>query len=734
MLQYTARITSQDTPRVGGRNLLLNSDKSLSNKEYYVGQYDISDPSLMVADEYYTIQIWGAAEGADDSESMWVYNSGGNTEVASIQKSENGVWQMTFKWIDDSKKLNRYLNLFRSANHPNIKKGYSTTIARIKLERGTIATDWAPAPEDVNDRISTVNTSLVSLASTLLDPNQGEIHKLTDLLDKHSENFEDLATHPLTVDDNGYWQIWSVKDRKYLTTQYQSRGEAGHSPVLTLDNQYRLLADGKLVSENSLKGIDRINKNLVYDAQKMTTNRDYKTRIVQLDKTHEFEVGADYIISFYSNRMPSYTNYIYFFNSNHNTQFNAKYLDRDKDGRTYYRLTWRTQYPGQTIVADNTCINIFNADNRGDTPYDFSIWDIKLEQGDTPTAYIPHPKDITPVLSLDEQFRLVADGKLVSAVTLKGRDGEDGAKGADGKDGEKGADGHTPEIHVGTDYYIYVDGVKQRYIRGQKGEPGHNPSPEEVLDTARFAELLGGEVTSKVTPLSKEIDKSSKYAVDLINEAQLQLCDLQVLGMSDGGVIEVKRQVACCHYDYLTPSIGSETNPPQPPKPKYIKQQIPLTLRSSHDELSRQVSNLQTQLTSCSQRLTATKQELAKLKADTTITPILNNTERRKYSSTRKTYGDTLYPQYGDWLLSSDTESLQLSFAGLRAEVGRSIYIQTRKQVYLNANGHTFFGLPGTSSSVAVNQMLANNTTYRFVRADATTWLVTASPSPYPWT
>ena len=75
----------------------------------------------MVAGEDYTIRIWGEIDGADYSESIWVYNSGGNTEVASIQKIVNGVWQMTFKWIDDSEKLNSYLNLFRGANHPNNK-------------------------------------------------------------------------------------------------------------------------------------------------------------------------------------------------------------------------------------------------------------------------------------------------------------------------------------------------------------------------------------------------------------------------------------------------------------------------------------------------------------------------------------------------------------------------------------------------------------------------------------
>lgn len=213
--------------KVGGRNLIRNSDKSLSNSDYYVGRYEISDPSLMVAGEDYTIRIWGEIDGADYSESIWVYNSGGNTEVANIQKIVNGVWQMTFKWRDDSEKLNNYLDLFRGANHPNNKNSYNTTIIRIKLERGTVATDWTPAPEDVAESVSEVNSSLTKLERSLLDTDQGEISKLKKLLGKHSESFEELSNHPLTVDEAGYWKIWSVKQQQYVTTQYKSRGDKG---------------------------------------------------------------------------------------------------------------------------------------------------------------------------------------------------------------------------------------------------------------------------------------------------------------------------------------------------------------------------------------------------------------------------------------------------------------------------------------------------------------------------
>lgn len=135
--------------QVGGRNLLLKSDTAFSNTDYLVGRYDIADPSQMVEGETYTIRIWGEAEGADFFEALWVYNSGGNTEVASIQQRTNGAWTQTFSWRDDRDKENNLIYIFRGANNPAYNKGSKTTIFRVKLERGSVATDWTPAPEDV---------------------------------------------------------------------------------------------------------------------------------------------------------------------------------------------------------------------------------------------------------------------------------------------------------------------------------------------------------------------------------------------------------------------------------------------------------------------------------------------------------------------------------------------------------------------------------------------------------
>lgn len=208
---------------------------------------------------------------------------------------------------------------------------------------------------------------------------------------------------------------------------------------------------------------------------------------------------------------------------------------------------------------------------------------------------------------------------------------------------------------------------------------------------------------------NSKMENSSRYAIDLINETQSQLCDLQVLGMSDSGVIEVKRQVACCRYDYTQPDGRPKVS--FMPKPKYTREQIALTLRSTHNALRRQVESLSARL--------------SKLEAETRITPITNFDLRKR--------GSTLYPQYGDWLLTSDASDQYISFSGLRAEIGRSIYIQTRRKAYLYANRHSFFGLSAAGNGLSSNQWLESKTTYRFVRKDATTWLVTSSSSPYPW-
>lgn len=224
----------------------------------------------------------------------------------------------------------------------------------------------------------------------------------------------------------------------------------------------------------------------------------------------------------------------------------------------------------------------------------------------------------------------------------------------------------------------------------------------DKLELANSVSSLQGEIDKRA--LGLHLDNAFAYIKNIVKEIDSS----RSYTISDSGYISSSVHNSCRNVSKeVTPSSMVCRIPNTQP-------QIRLTLRSDHDALKRQVDTLTAQL--------------AQLQATTKITPVLNTDTRKRSGST------TLYPQYGDWLLTSDSQEQYISFSGLSAEIGRSIYIQTRRKAYLYANNHSFYGLPGTSSSVAVNQWLANNTTYRFLRADATTWFVTSSASPYPWT
>lgn len=217
-----------------------------------------------------------------------------------------------------------------------------------------------------------------------------------------------------------------------------------------------------------------------------------------------------------------------------------------------------------------------------------------------------------------------------------------------------------------------------------------------------------GSMDGRVTNADGYIDNAFTYISDLIHSQESS----RRYSISSSGRVSSHVSKTCSTVQKDLPSSWRSLCQPPPVEPE-----IRLVLYSDYESLRSQVMTLTSRL--------------AQLEATTTVTPITNAYNRAKKGHLGQVT-DSLYPLYGDWLLTSDAKEQYIYFSGLRAEIGRSIYIQTRKRAYLNTNGHSFFGLPGSSTSV--NQWLSNNTTYRFVRASSDSWCVTSSPSPYPWT
>lgn len=131
--------------QIGGRNLLRGSDAAYQGGDYGLS-YGLAD--IPNVGEVVTLTVWG--EVAADR-TVGVYNTFGNRELARLAKVKDGLYRVTFNWNapitggleqPNASSKNLVLAFYRRE---------STTVSRIdriKLERGTVGTDWSPAPED----------------------------------------------------------------------------------------------------------------------------------------------------------------------------------------------------------------------------------------------------------------------------------------------------------------------------------------------------------------------------------------------------------------------------------------------------------------------------------------------------------------------------------------------------------------------------------------------------------
>ena len=654
---------------------------------------------------------------------------------------------------------------------------------------------------------------------------------------------EELHKNPLTVDKDGYWRIWDIKQHQYVTTEYQSRGDKGEpgatgakgdkgdKPVITLNDKYQLLADGVLLSQQSLKGA----------------------------KGDRGATGAT----------------------------GAKGAD-GKDGHTP-NINW----DGTKLIIDD----LQAVDLRGQRGETGAKGD-KGDKGDKPVI------TLNDKYQLLADGVLLSRQSLKGAKGDRGATGATGAKGADGKDGHtpspdevldnpsfrqllggKVSEQITP---VKQDFGQRFDDLNNRSLTAdQRDDVAYLTNSLQVLRSA--GNTLEGLALQRIIALSGDNQTVSAYLASNAMPAVLKA------GITDFGTPQEREQVEITHQgsghfgnlyfagdtidfrtsQYTDPylSIGAEE---ATFIETFLKQarldDTPVTVSSIN--LTPTSTGYQRTITADNDgtRLTITLDKLNIATFDNTFTRLTLDGDtlaewrgtmdfrekyrngilvlepvRTPYEATGLTYErvvragthtlrlqiinpqapytatvnglkvrrrydtgaqqsaltksglrlfgspdryfdvdyrqrytprggqytvvnpylvrikggakidkltvdkiegagsklspivtpqlglggqTTLYPKYDEWVLTSDTREQQVSFGGLTAEIGKSIYIQTRKRAYLLANGHSFFGL----ASVSENQWLSNNTTYRFVRAGATDWLVTASSSPYPWT
>ena len=158
-----------DKLQVGGRNLIRDSGTLITSSDY--GQrYKITEAPAVGDDVVVTLY----GEVGADRTGIGVFNSRGYGEVLTLEKVADGVYQGKGKWKLPNGGVNEgiyadntHLNLYFYPSSANSEY----TINKIKFERGTVATDWTPAPEDAESSVASARAEVQSVSKAVADVN-----------------------------------------------------------------------------------------------------------------------------------------------------------------------------------------------------------------------------------------------------------------------------------------------------------------------------------------------------------------------------------------------------------------------------------------------------------------------------------------------------------------------------------------------------------------------------------
>ena len=163
---------------VGGRNLVLNSGTEVTNSNYNISNYWLSPYSsdkvgntnhpILVEGDTYTISVKAKIASGTNITKLGAYWSGyvWLAEWTPVF-DENHIYTRTFvakHHTADSSTFYDRLDFYVFSR--SVTRGEST-IYWVKIEKGTKATDWTPAPEDIENDLSDVEKRVTSAEQKL---------------------------------------------------------------------------------------------------------------------------------------------------------------------------------------------------------------------------------------------------------------------------------------------------------------------------------------------------------------------------------------------------------------------------------------------------------------------------------------------------------------------------------------------------------------------------------------
>lgn len=191
--------------QVGGRNLLKGTHKTEVTYTYPTSSWaDMGKwvTTVPLDADYYTLSFWAKSTKAGDRIRVYFYNPSDNVpyQASQGQTHMNGdglcdfilSTTLTHYWV--TYKL-QTKGKTRNISIPRLFPGWGSgtlTFKWEKVEEGTKATAWSPAPEDVDSSISTVDNKVTTVSNQYTTLNQ-TVNSISGTVNSHTEQIKQKA-------------------------------------------------------------------------------------------------------------------------------------------------------------------------------------------------------------------------------------------------------------------------------------------------------------------------------------------------------------------------------------------------------------------------------------------------------------------------------------------------------------------------------------------------------------
>ena len=159
--QSVSILNDSEDIEIGGRNLLLKSNAAATTpSSYQIMTYNISDYGKLTTDQVYTLSLNFTA--SEERKGINCYVGGGTYNIGpwkSIPEAGTYTYIWTFTASSSMASASQFINVYSSTTggaQGSTQIAGTCEVNWIKLEAGNVATDWTPAPEDVDSAIEDV--------------------------------------------------------------------------------------------------------------------------------------------------------------------------------------------------------------------------------------------------------------------------------------------------------------------------------------------------------------------------------------------------------------------------------------------------------------------------------------------------------------------------------------------------------------------------------------------------